>query len=64
MQREFREWLSPPDPSVNHNTACESQHSGTARWFIQGNTFQEWKKDGSILWVCGNRAYLHPFLLL
>jgi len=24
---------------------CEGQHSGTASWFIQGNTFQGWKKD-------------------
>ncbi|KAH9985870.1 hypothetical protein BJV77DRAFT_1174308, partial [Russula vinacea] len=54
MQDKLRSWLSPPDPSVNHNTACKTQHGGTARWFIQGNTFQDWKKSGSLLWVRGN----------
>ncbi|KAH9990328.1 hypothetical protein BJV77DRAFT_621137 [Russula vinacea] len=27
-------WLSPPDPSINHNIASKAQHSGTARWFL------------------------------
>ncbi|KAH9985049.1 ankyrin repeat-containing domain protein, partial [Russula compacta] len=51
---ELRTWLSPPDPSINHNTACETQHDGTARWFIQGSTFRDWKKNGSLLWIRGN----------
>ena len=58
MQDKLRSWLSPPDPSVNHNTACKTQHGGTATWFIQGNTFQDWKKSGSLLWVRGNRTLL------
>ncbi|KAI0289234.1 hypothetical protein BC826DRAFT_1177460, partial [Russula brevipes] len=28
LRRDFRTWLSPPSPSVNHNTACKSRHSG------------------------------------
>ncbi|KAH9992931.1 hypothetical protein BJV77DRAFT_410664 [Russula vinacea] len=54
MRDKLRSWLSPPDPSVNHNTACKTQHSGTATWFIQGSTFRDWKKNGSLLWVRGN----------
>ncbi|KAF8463221.1 ankyrin repeat-containing domain protein [Russula ochroleuca] len=54
IQEKLQLWLSPPDPSVNHNTACKTQHSGTAMWFIQGSTFQDWKKNGSLLWIRGN----------
>src|SRR6266852_3563284 len=36
-------WLSPPDPSVNHNIACKARHGGTAEWFFQGSIFKEWK---------------------
>jgi hypothetical protein len=58
MRNELRLWLSPPNPSVNHNTACKTQYGGTAMWFIQGSTFQGWKKNlnGSLLWVNGNRT--------
>ena len=62
MRDKLRSWLSPPDPSVNHNTACKTQHGGTATWFIQGSTFQDWKKNGSLLWVRGNRTLLHASL--
>src|ERR1019366_10034937 len=62
MQDKLRSWLSPPDPSVNHNTACKTQHSGTATWFVQGRAFQDWKKSGSLLWVRGNRTLFWSFL--
>ena len=39
------------------------QHNGTASWFIQGDTFQQWKKNGSLLWMRGNRMPLPPFCL-
>ena len=55
-KERVRTWLSPPDPSTNHNHARETQQRGTARWFLQGSTFCEWKKNGSILWIRGNRA--------
>jgi hypothetical protein len=60
LRTELRTWLSPPNPSINHNTACDLQHKGTAAWFIQGNKFKEWKKNGSLLWIRGNRMFLHP----
>ncbi|KAI0292992.1 hypothetical protein B0F90DRAFT_1822487 [Multifurca ochricompacta] len=50
---DFRSWLSPPDPSKNHNIARKSHHDGTASWFIHGNTFPEWRATGSLLWVHG-----------
>jgi len=54
LQEKLRTWLSPPDPSINHNTAHKTQHSGTATWLIEGDTFREWKKNGSLLWIRGN----------
>ncbi|KAI0289222.1 hypothetical protein BC826DRAFT_1107209 [Russula brevipes] len=56
LRRDFKTWLSPPDPSVNHNTAFKTQQSGTARWFIEGSTFRDWKEDSSLLWIRGYRA--------
>ncbi|KAH9985686.1 hypothetical protein BJV77DRAFT_1152736 [Russula vinacea] len=44
----LRTWLSAPDPSINHNTACKTQHGGTATWFIQSSTFRDWKENGSL----------------
>jgi hypothetical protein len=55
--RAIRNWLSPPDPSTNHNIARESQHPGTATWWINDKTYSEWKHSGSssLLWIHGKR---------
>jgi hypothetical protein len=57
---QFREsihrWLSPPDPSTNHNIACGTYQKKTATWFFEGNIYQEWKSKGSLLWIYGKRA--------
>jgi len=52
-------WLSPPDPSTNHNIACGTHHKKMAPWFFEGSIFQEWKSTGSLLWVHGKRLP-HP----
>ncbi|KAF8492403.1 hypothetical protein F5888DRAFT_1806836 [Russula emetica] len=46
-------WLSPPNPSINHNIACKAHHNGTTQWFFQGSIFNQWKSTGSFLWVHG-----------
>jgi hypothetical protein len=51
-------WLSPSDPSTNHNIASKAHHDGTALWFFQGGIFNEWKSAGSLLWVHGKRVFL------
>jgi hypothetical protein len=65
--RQLREslwkWQSPPDPSINHNFACNLQHKGTAEWFCDGSTFEEWKKTGTLLWIHGKRTLLFPWWL-
>jgi hypothetical protein len=57
-RENLRRWLEPPDPSINHNIACDLQHDGTATWLIQGSIFEEWKTNGSLLWIRGNRTHL------
>ena len=67
LQKDIFGWLSPPDPWKNHHAACKSHHSGTAEWFIHGNTFPEWKTSdvpGSLLWVHGKRLLNTSFCSL
>ncbi|KAF8263984.1 ankyrin repeat-containing domain protein [Lactarius quietus] len=49
----LRSWLSPADPSTNHNIAQKAQHEGTTAWFIQDGIVIEWKYTGSLLWIYG-----------
>ncbi|KAI0294644.1 hypothetical protein B0F90DRAFT_1639699 [Multifurca ochricompacta] len=53
LRQDLRRWLSPPDPSINHNIARGAHHTGTASWFFQGSIFNNWKSSGSLLWVHG-----------
>ncbi|KAH9983391.1 hypothetical protein BJV74DRAFT_777147, partial [Russula compacta] len=50
IRRDLQKWLSPPDPSVNYNTASDSHHEGTATWFTESTTFADWKASGLFLW--------------
>jgi hypothetical protein len=60
LQGDVQSWLSPPDPWKNHNIACDLRHTGTATWFIHGDSFLEWKSSGpsSLLWAHGKRMWL------
>jgi hypothetical protein len=57
LQRDVRYWLSPPDPSTNHNFVSEARHSGTAAWFLESKAMAEWKATGSFLWIHGKRMF-------
>jgi archaellum component FlaC len=56
LRESTHKWLSPPDPSTNHNIACGTHHKKTATWFFQGGMYQEWKATGSFLWIHGKRS--------
>ena len=62
LRQNLRRWLSPPDPSTNHNIARRAHHEGTATWLFQGSIYNEWKSTPSLLWVHGKRAPLSHFL--
>jgi hypothetical protein len=63
-------WLSPRDPSTNHNIASKAHYNGTAEWFFRGTIFSKWKSTGSFLWIHGKRAFhltltlLQPLIVL
>jgi hypothetical protein len=54
----LRTWLSPADPSTNHNIARKAQYTGTAAWLFQGQIIIKWKSTGSLLWVHGKRVFV------
>ncbi|KAH8992249.1 hypothetical protein EDB86DRAFT_3244403, partial [Lactarius hatsudake] len=53
LRDSLRRWVTPSDPSTNHNIACDIHHGGTAAWFFQGSIFAKWKSAGSLLWIYG-----------
>ncbi|KAH9007384.1 hypothetical protein EDB83DRAFT_2532779 [Lactarius deliciosus] len=53
LMQLLRIWLSPADPSTNHNIARKAQHKGTAAWFFEDSIFVKWKSIGSLLWIHG-----------
>ncbi|KAH9016734.1 hypothetical protein EDB85DRAFT_702270 [Lactarius pseudohatsudake] len=53
LRRDLRNWISPPDPSINYNTACGTHHKGTAAWLTRGDAFKAWRAHGCLLWVHG-----------
>ena len=57
LRENVHKWLSPPDPSINHNIACGTHHKKTATWFFEGSIFREWKSTGSLLWIHGKRTH-------
>jgi hypothetical protein len=61
LQKDIRGWLSPPDPSTNHNIARGGYLDGTASWFIQSDMFREWKATSSFLWIHGKRTHFFYF---
>ncbi|KAH8994735.1 hypothetical protein EDB86DRAFT_3243850, partial [Lactarius hatsudake] len=52
-REKYRGWLSPPNPSVNHNVACNAHQGGTTTWLFPNDSFKEWQKSGSLLWIHG-----------
>jgi nucleoside phosphorylase len=47
-------WLSPSDPSTNHNKALQQRHKETGRWFLESSAFKQWKaSEKSFLWLHG-----------
>ena len=55
MQRDVQHWLTPPDPSTNHDFVWKAHHTGTASWFFDSDSLTGWKRAGSCLWIHGKR---------
>ena len=56
-------WLSAPDPSSNHNDACDKRQDFTGTWFVDGQPFSDWKNDpDSFILLYGIRMSFAGFL--
>lgn len=64
LRQDLANWLSPPDPFINFNTADHSRHEGTAEWFTQSSVFKSWKESGPFLWIHGKRISINPLCAL
>ncbi|KAG9524153.1 ankyrin repeat protein, partial [Aureobasidium melanogenum] len=43
LDSRVKDWLRPPDPSVNLVNACKLRHSDTGRWFLESDRYR-WLK--------------------
>jgi len=52
--RRIADWLSPPDPRINHQSACQRHEPQTGTWLLNCDDYRAWK-SASIrhLWVSG-----------
>ena len=54
----IRNWLSPIDTSGSYNEAREKCQEQTGSWFIEGETFNEWKEEADkLLWIHGKGEF-------
>lgn len=61
-QQKVHQWLSPPDPSSNHNSACKKRQLTTGSWFLGSDQFKEWKlSSNSFLWLHGIRKRIFSY---
>jgi hypothetical protein len=60
FRQVVKEWLSPPDPSLNFYNARDTHHEGTTTWFIESTIFKDWKQSGSLFWIHGKRKFPSP----
>jgi hypothetical protein len=42
---KIADWLSPPDPWVNHNAARRRCEPHTGSWLLQSDQYQRWRRD-------------------
>ena len=53
-KQQILQWLAAPDPSANHNKACQTKQRETGRWFIESANYINWKSHkSSFLWLHG-----------
>ncbi|KAF2725237.1 hypothetical protein K431DRAFT_216300, partial [Polychaeton citri CBS 116435] len=52
--RRISQWLAPPDPWINHASACQLREPHTGDWLLQSSQYRGWKAGAiDYLWVYG-----------
>jgi hypothetical protein len=50
----IKNWLAPPDPSINLHRARSLHHQGTGQWFLNCDEYSRWRREPrSFLWLYG-----------
>jgi hypothetical protein len=58
-RQRIRDWLSAPDPFLNHAAARKKRQPLTGDWFLSGEMYGSWRySPGSFLWLYGIRKLL------
>ncbi|KAH7411469.1 hypothetical protein BKA64DRAFT_704576 [Cadophora sp. MPI-SDFR-AT-0126] len=53
-KRSILQWLSPVDPSINHQASLKIRQAGTNDWFLSCKEFANWRESkSSLLWLSG-----------
>ncbi|KAJ7691803.1 hypothetical protein B0H17DRAFT_1200919 [Mycena rosella] len=53
--RDIKTWLSAPDPFTSHSSVLKTRHTGTGSWFLESDTFANWKTtSNSVFWIYGS----------
>lgn len=62
-RQRIRDWLSAPDPFLNHATARKKRQPLTGDWFLSGEMYKSWRySPRSFLWLYGIRKLLPCFV--
>ncbi|QKX58590.1 uncharacterized protein TRUGW13939_05715 [Talaromyces rugulosus] len=51
--KEVLDWVCTVDPSAKHGDTNSKKEPGTCNWLFQRPEFDEWKTQGSVLWIKG-----------
>jgi hypothetical protein len=57
---DVQNWLTPPDPSTNHNFVLETRHGETGAWLFKSEKLKEWDARDCLLWIHGKRMLSEP----
>ncbi|KAL8669025.1 MAG: hypothetical protein Q9168_006366 [Polycauliona sp. 1 TL-2023] len=53
LKKEIEDWLSAPDPSINHRRAQKSHQEGTGSWFLESDEYARWEQQRIVTWLYG-----------
>jgi hypothetical protein len=60
--QDIFKWLAAPDDESKHWNAAGEREEHTGSWFLQGESFLEWKtRPKSFLWLHGKGMFLYLF---
>jgi hypothetical protein len=52
QRQQILDWLSSPDPAVNHHKASSKREPGTCEWLTSSADFQKWSSNpNQLVWI-------------